>query len=174
MMNGQDVTSLLRQNVPQIADMDRQLEMLKTVFEMRVSNGRVERGEDGKIGAHVEFTGATVPNHQAMAILGINEASFITADEFLATDPESPTICESVSDFTVSRGTMMPMFLGGAAPMEADVQGNMFIKIAMHYASGKFRGEYIALSDQNLDFPGLLPITIEMDRAGTFELFLDR
>lgn len=140
MMNGQDITSLLRQNVPQIADMDRQLDMLKTIFEMRVSDGCVERGDDGKISAHVAFTGATVPNHQAMAILGINEASFATADKFLSTDPESPTICESVSDFTVSRGTMVPMFFGGAAPMEADMQGNMFIKVAMHYAGGNPRG----------------------------------
>ncbi len=173
MMNGQDITSLMRQNVPQIADMDRQLEMLKTVFEMRVSDGIVERGADGKIGAHVEFTGATVPNHQAMAILGINEASFVTADKFLSTDPESPTICESVSDFTVSRGTMMPMFMGGAAPMGADVKGNMFIKVAMHYADGKFLGEYIAFSDQRFDIPGMLPMTIEMDMVGTFELLLD-
>ncbi|ETD84941.1 hypothetical protein U703_04230 [Rhodobacter capsulatus YW1] len=173
MMNGQDVTSLLRQNVPQIAEMDRQLELLKTVFEMRVSDGRIERGEDGKIGAHVEFTGVTVPNHQATAILGVNEASFVTADQFLSTDPERPTICESVSDFTVSRGTMIPMILGGTALMEADLQGNMFIKVAMHYAGGKFLGEYIALSDQKLNFPGMLPMTVEMDLAGTFELFLD-
>jgi hypothetical protein len=108
-----------------------------------------------------------------MAILGINEASFTTADKFLSTDPESPTICESVSDFTVSRGTMMPMVFGGTAEMEGDLQGNMFIKVAIYYAGGKFLGQYIAISDQQLNYPGMLPLTIEMDMAGTFELFLD-
>jgi len=172
-VHGQDITSFLPQNVPQIADMDRQLEMLETVFEMRVSDGRVVRGEDGKISAHVKFTGVTLPNDQAMAILGINEASFVTADEFLSTDPESPTICESLSDFTVSRGTMVPMFLGGAVPMETDLRGNMFIKVAMYYAEGKFLGEYIAFSDQRFNFPGMFPMTVDMEIAGTFELIVD-
>ncbi|MDP2731553.1 MAG: type I restriction enzyme HsdR N-terminal domain-containing protein [Hoeflea sp.] len=69
MVNGQDCTELLRQSVPQFAIMDQQLELLKTSFELRVSGGFAERGTDGRITAHVEFTGATVHNHQAMAIM---------------------------------------------------------------------------------------------------------
>lgn len=172
-MNGQNVTALLRQNVPQVADMYSQLELLKSAFELRVSDGRVERGDDGKIVAQIEFSGATTHNHQAMRILGINRASFVTADEFLSTDPESPTICESLADFTVSRGTVVPQFFGGATPMDGDLRGDMFIKAAMHFSVTKFVGEYIALSDQQIDIPGMMPLTAKMDMAGTFELVLD-
>ena len=172
-INGQDVTDLLRQNVPQLAEMDSQLELLKSAFELRVSDGWLERGDDGKIVAQVEFSGATIHNHEAMRILGINRASFVTADKFLSTEPESPTICESLADFTVSRGTMVPQFFGNAAPMDGDLRGDMFIKAAMHFADGKFVGQYIALSDQQIDFPGMMPLTAEIDMAGTFELVLD-
>lgn len=171
--NGQDITDSLRKSVPQTADMDHQIGLLKTAFELRVSDGLVERGDDGKIIAEVEFAGATVHNHQAMKILGINKASFVTADKFLSTQLASPTICESLADFTVARGTMLPQFFGGVAPMDGDLQGNMFIKAGLHFTEGKLRGEYIALSDQKIQIPGMIPLTVEIDIAGTFEFVLD-
>ena len=57
--------------------------------------------------------------------------------------------------------------------MDGDLRGDMFIKAAMHFADGKFVGQYIALSDQQIDFPGMMPLTAEIDMAGTFELVLD-
>jgi Type I restriction enzyme R protein N terminus (HSDR_N) len=174
LMNGQDYTDIARQNAPQISALDQQLELLKTAFKLRVSDGVVMRGEDGRITAHVKFDGATLHNDKAMEIMGIAEAAFATADNFISIDPESPTVFESLTDFTVSRGTMMPALFGGAQIIEGDIKGNMFIKAAMHYSSGQLIGQYISLSDQSASIPGLAtPLLIEMDVAGTFELTLD-
>jgi hypothetical protein len=173
MVNGQDCTQIVRQSVPQFAEAEAQIELLKTAFEMRVSDGFAERDDEGKIVAHVEFTGVTVHNQTAMAIMGIDKATFATADKFLSTDSDSPTIFESVTDFTVSRGTEIPQLFGGTVEMDGDILGNMFIKVGMHYGEGIISGEYIAFSDQEVTIPGQVPFTLEMDLAGTFELKID-
>lgn len=172
-VGGQDCTASVRQSLPQFGEAEAQLELLKNSFELRVSGGIAERGEDGKIFAHVEFSGVTVHNQAAMAIMGIDKATFATADEFLSTDPESPTVFESVTDFMVSRGTSLPQLFGGAVEMEGDILGSMFIKAAMHYSDDAFAGEYIAFSDQDVSIPGQIPLRLEMDMAGTFELKID-
>ena len=107
-----------------------------------------------------------------MELMGITEASFATADEFISTDPASPTIFESTKDFAVSKGAMIPQLFGGASPMESDLAGDMFIKAAMHYRDGKILGEYIALSDMNIPVPNSSPMVGEMSFSGTFELTL--
>lgn len=172
-VNHQDCTQLVRQSLPQFAEMEAQLELLKSSFEMRVSDGFAERGDDGKIVAHVEFTGVTVHNQTAMAIMGIDKATFATSDQFLSTNPDSPTILESLTDFNVSRGTSLPQLFGGAVEMEGDILGSMFIKIAMHYNDGIILGQYIAFSEQGVSIPGQIPFTLEMDLAGSFELKID-
>lgn len=172
-MNGQDCTQLVRQSVPQFAQAEAQLELLKTAFEMQVSEGIAERDDDGKIIAKVEFKGVTIHNQAAMAIMGINKATFATSDQFLSTNPESPSIFESRTDFTVSRGTAIPELFGGTVEMEGDVLGNMFIKVAMCYSAGVIAGEYIAFSDQEVTIPGQIPFILELDMAGTFELIID-
>ena len=172
-VNGQDCTPIIRQTVPQFAEAEAQLDLLKSSFEMRVSDGFVERGDDGKIVAHVEFSGVTVHNHAAMAIMGIDKATFATADKFLSTNPENPTIFESLTDFMVSRGTSLPQMFGGDVKMHGDILGSMFIKVAMHYNEGVISGEYIAFSDQDTSIPGQIPFRLEMDIAGTFELEID-
>lgn len=172
-VNGQDCTQFVRQSVSPFAEAEAQIELLKSSFEMRVSEGFAERGDDGKIVAHLKFSGVTVHNHAAMAIMGIDEATFSTADQFISTDRNSPTFFESLTDFTVSRGTSMPLLFGGAVEMEGDVLGSMFIKVAMHYNGGIISGEYIAFSDQDVSIPGQIPFTLEMDLAGSFELQID-
>lgn len=173
MVNREDCTQLVRQSVPQFAEVEAQIELLKSSFEMRVSDGVAERSDDGRIVARIEFSGVTVHNHAAMAIMGIDKATFATADQFLSTNPESPTIFESMTDFEVSRGTLLPQLFGGAVEMEGDVLGSMFIKVAMSYREGIISGEYIVLSDQGISIPDLIPFTLEMDLAGSFELQID-
>lgn len=168
--NEQDVTRLFEEIFTNNSQLEHQIELLKSTFELRVDDGRVERQDDGKIVAHLAFGGATVHNRQAMMILGINHVSFATRREFISIDPEEPTIFESLSDFKVARGTLMPQLLGGDALLTADVQGNMFIKAALHFADGKFQGQYIAMSDQRFDFPGMMPLLVKMDMAGKFDL----
>ncbi|SPF81008.1 type I restriction enzyme HsdR N-terminal domain-containing protein [Pseudoprimorskyibacter insulae] len=172
-VEGQDYTGLARETLSGFAEAEAYIELLKTSFEMRVSDGIAERGDDGKIYARVEFAGVTVHNRAAMAIMGINKANFATADEFISTDSNSPTIFESVKDFTVFRGTLLPKLFGEVVEMEGDVVGSMFIKVAMHYNEGVMAGEYIAFSDQEISFPLQKPFRLEMDMAGTFELQVD-
>jgi len=172
LINNRDVTEILRKELPKLAEMDRQIELLRAAFEMRVSDGHVRRGDDGKILAHVNFDGVTVHHQQAMEIMGINEASFVTADEFLSSDPSQPTIFESLTDFSISRGTVIPQLFGDAAELDGELQGEMFIKIGMHLDDGQLVGEYKALSEQRFRFQGTMPMTVEIDTAGTFKLAL--
>ena len=174
LIDGQDQTALIRQSTPEVSNLDQQLELLKTAFDLRVSDGMVERAENGRITAHVKFDGATIHNHKAMEIMGIAEAAFATADDFISINPRSPTVFESLTDFAVARGTMMPKLFGGTTKIEGDVTGNMFIKAAMHYSNGKIQGQYISLSDQIISIPGLtVNLLVEMNLVGTFELTLD-
>jgi hypothetical protein len=172
-VNGKDCTNLVRQAVPNFSKAEGQMELLKSSFEMRVSNGSIERGDDGKILALIEFEGVTVHNHAAMAIMGIDKATFATADKFLSQSSKSPTIFESLTDFKVSRGTSLPQLFGGAVETEGDIVGSMFIKVAMHYSDSIISGEYIAFSDQEVSAPGQIPFRLEVDSAGTFDLQID-
>lgn len=172
-VNGQDCTQLVRQSVPQFSIMEDQLELMKSAFEMQVSDGIAERDTEGKIVARVEFWGVTVHNQAAMAIMGIDKASFATSDQFLSTDPSCPSIFESQTDFKVARGTALPELFGGNVEMAGDVLGNMFIRVAMHYADGTIAGQYVAFSDQEVSIPGQIPFVLEMDLAGSFEMEID-
>jgi hypothetical protein len=173
LINDQDCTDSIRQAAPQIAIMDQQIELVKSAFELRVSDGIAERDSDGRITAHVKFNGATIPNQQAMAIMGIAEATFVTADNFISTASDCPTIFESLKDFTVSRGTMIPQMFGQSSTIEGDVEGSLFIKAAMYFSEGKLQGQYISFSDQYVSFPEVPLLLIEMNASGTFELILD-
>lgn len=172
-MNGQDCTDHFRRLAPQISLAEQQLELMKTAFELRVSGGMAERGADGQITARVEFKGATIHNHQAMAILGITEVTFATADKFISNDPNSPTIFESLKDFGVLKGTSVPQMFGGALVMEEDIKGNMFIKVAISYNNGKIDGQYIALAEQNLVSTSSPPVRVELEFSGPLELLVD-
>ena len=169
-MNGQDCTDIIRRSDPQFTQIESQIEMFKTTFQMRVSKGTAERADDGRIVADVEFEGVTIPNKQAMELMGIDRARFVTSDKFLSTDPSNPTIFETERHYAVSRGTSVPQMLGGNTATEAEVQGNLFIKVGMSYSDCKITGEYIAFSEQELSFPGLPPLILELEMAGNFEM----
>ncbi len=173
LIDGQDCTQFVRQSLPEFAQAEAQIELLKSSFELRVEDGFVERGDDGKIISHIEFAGVTVHNRAAMAIMGVDKSTFATADQFLSTNPEHPSIFESLSDFTVSRGTSLPQLFGGQVEMEGDILGNMFVRVAMSYTDGIISGEYIAFSEQVVFIPEQTPFTLAMDVAGSVELQID-
>lgn len=173
-VNEQDCTALARQFAPhQLATMDHQLELMKTSFALQVSDGIAERSDDGQITAHVKFTGATVHNHEAMKLLGITEMMFATADKFISLNPELPTVFESTKQYSVSSGTTFPQMFGGASIVDANVKGDMFVKAAMHYAAGKICGPYVAFSNQVMQSPENIPMQVEMEFSGKFELIMD-
>ena len=172
-VDGQDHAELVRKTTPQFSAIEDQIELFKSSFVMRVATGFAERDADGRIVAHVEFDGATVQNHQAMVIMGIDEATFVTSDKFISIDPSNPTISESIKDFTVSRGTSVPQLFGGSTVMEGDVEGDLYIRIAMFFQNNTLLGEYISFSKQQFSMPGLMPFELELEFVGTFELKVD-
>lgn len=172
-IGGSDVTTTMRENLSGISEVESQLDLLKSAFELRVADGQVERGDDGKIIAQVEFAGATIHNRQAMKLMGLDKASFVALERFISTEPNSPTIFESLTDFSVTRGTMMPRLFGGLSPTVTDVRGDMFIKAAMHFAQRKLQGEYTVLSNYRHSIPGNQELIFEFDFVGEFELELD-
>lgn len=173
MSNGRDCTEVLRRAIPQIAELDRHLAHLIKVFEMRVSDGYAKRNDDGKIVAHLKFSGVTLYNHEAMKIFGIDEVTFFTSDKYISTDEGSPTIFDSINEFRVPRGTLLPELYGNPIAVGENMYGSMFIKAAMYYRKGVISGNYVAFSFYRSDVPGFAMITFESDMAGTFELKLD-
>lgn len=172
-LNGQEKTVFFRKLLPQLSVAEKQIELMKTSFELRVADGIAERGADGRIVAHVKFSGATVHNHRAMQILGVSEATFATADEFISTDPNQPTIFESEKGIAVSKGTIIPQMFGQEAVMEGDVAGSVLIRISMSYNAGKITGQYVVLSVQDLFQPAIGALRLEADFSGTLELIVD-
>lgn len=172
-MQGVDVTPHLRASVPEVLEMERQLELLKTTFEMRVTDGRIEREDDGRIVARMQFAGVTTHSHQALSLLGIDKATFVTQDRTLSINPENQTICESRNDFKLSKGTMMPQLFGGAVPIDGDLHGDMFIKASMYLSKMRILGEYVSLSNHRTLIPSLPPLETHARFSGKYELELE-
>jgi hypothetical protein len=156
-------------NAP-VTQMDQQLEMLKSVFELRVEEGDVVRDEDGRITAHARFAGATLQNAEAMRIMGIDEIWFTTSEKFISTDCDNPTIFEATKDFALAKGATIPLLLGGMGEMDSDVEGGLFIKVAMHFDGNEILGQYRSFADYNIKLPFAATLKLEMDIAGTFVL----
>lgn len=173
LFNGENQTELFRSNAPQIAQLDEQMEMLRSVFELRVQEGSATRGEDGRITAHARFGGATLPNLEAMRMMGIDEISFTTSEQFLSTEADNPTMFDASTDYSIAKGAMMPLLLGGMGEMVSDVEGGLFTKVSMYFDGTEMLGQYRCFSDYNikLAYPGKLKA--EMDFTGTFILRLD-
>ncbi len=170
LVSGEDHTELMRANVPQIAQMDQQMEMLRNVFELRVTDGSAVRDEDGRITAHACFGGVTLQNAEAMRMMGIDEISFTTADEFLSREPLNPTMFEATKDFSIAKGSMLPLLLGGMGQMETDVEGGLFLTIAMHFDNNQMLGQYRSFANYIVQLPFAAALKIEMDLSGTFVL----
>lgn len=170
LLNGNDCTAMLRATMPQLTQLDQQMEMLKSVFELRVAEGTAKRDEDGRILAHAHFSGATLQNAAAMQMLGVDQASFTTSDQFLSRDASNPTMFETTKDFSISKGAMMPQLLGGMAQMDNDVTGEVFIKAAMFFDGRDIRGQYLAISYYNMDLPLGGNFKVEMEFSGIFTL----
>lgn len=167
---GQDVTEQLRNTVPQIAEMERQLGMLQQEFNLSVSEGSVQRDDEGRIVAEVTFAGVTKNNREAMKILGIQKMNFTTNDKFLSTDPENPTVFESTIDFSLEQGSFIPPMFGKAVPVDSGLDGDIFITARMHLADGLVVGEYSGSIDVWVPIPMMGNLKMEYDLAGPFTL----
>lgn len=170
LVNGVDQTELFRTNAPQITQMDQQIEMLKSVLELRIEEGSAARDEDGRITAHARMGGATLQNAEAMRMMGIDEIWFTTSEKFLSTDVDNPTMFEATKDFSIAKGAMIPLLLGGMGEMDSDVEGGLFLKVAMHFDGKEMLGQYRSFSVYNVKLPFAATLKVEMDITGTFVL----
>lgn len=173
LINGQDLTEQLKFNYPNFSMLDEQLEKMKTDFELRVSDGFVERGEDGRIIAQVEFKGITKHNDSVMKLLCIDKLQFETSEKFISVDSNNPTMFESIKVFSLSRGINVSGMFGEVRLLSADIDGDVFVKSAMYVNGRNASGQYTAFSKQNHKISLNRSISVEMQFSGTFDLTLD-
>lgn len=172
-LNGVDQTEFLRKTLPKMEAMEGEMELLKNALQLRVDKGSIYRDDDGRICAWAHLAGATVQNYEGMKLLGVDKIVLATDSEFLSTDSESPTIFESVKDFMVEKGAMMPNLFSGFSQVEGDLTGGVFIKFAMYLDGHLLKGQYIAFADYNTKLPGIGHMKAELDFAGGFQMEID-
>jgi hypothetical protein len=173
-LNNEDCTDVLRASFPQLQQMDQQLELIKSSFELRVVSGVVARDGDGRICADARFAGVTIHNTAAMQLMGIDELSFVTSDRFISHDANSPTMFEGTKPFAVSEGALIPELFGGSYMLEANVVGEMQVRAAMFVNDRKVLGQYLGLTDYYFAIPGGGALKMELDFVGNLMLELDR
>jgi hypothetical protein len=172
LIGGNDLTDMLKASVPDIAQIDKDLNSMQNDFELRVSNGITQRDHEGRISAQMSFEGVTKNNTEAMRLLGISSMTFSTSAEFLSSSPDSPTIFETTAEFSVEKGTMLPPMFGKAVPAEISTTGDTFIIARMHKMANEILGEYRASADYFLEIPNMGEMKVEFDCAGEFKLNL--
>lgn len=166
-----DCTEMFKRS-PEAVMLERQLEQLKTDFELRVSDGFIERGEDGRIIARVEFKGVTRHNDSGMNLLGIKEIQFSTSEKFISINSDDPTMFESVQGFSAERGSILNGMFGESIKLPSNIRGDIFVVLAMYLNGATASGQYVCISQQthannfgNLHF--------SLNFSGTFDLILD-
>ena len=172
-VDGQDRTAVLRTTWPQLVELDRQLDLFRTTFDLKISQGIIERDGDGRVTAQTEFSGVTRFNSEGMKLIGIDKATFVTGDKFLSGEENAPSMFEATKDFAVEKGASMPQMFGGLVTLEHDFTGKMSIRAAMYVCDDVVRGTYLASGYYRIQ-PLLGPLVeIEADFAGEFDLSLD-
>jgi hypothetical protein len=154
--------------------MDKQLELIKSSFELRVVSGVVTRDVDGRICADASFAGVTIHNTAAMQLMGIDKLSFVTSDRFISHDANGPTMFEGTKPFVLSEGALIPELFGGSYMLEANVVGEMQVRAAMFVNDRKVLGQYLGLTDYYFAIPGGGTLKMELDFVGNLMLVLDR
>jgi hypothetical protein len=170
-INGADSTELAKRFLPQFSEVDNQLNMMQREFELRVSDGFVQRDSDGRITANVNFAGVTRNSLAGMKLLGIDQMSFSTSEKFLSLDDESPTLFESTSDFNVEKGTLIAPLFGAAIPSDIAVEGDVLILARVVKKDDWISGEYSALANYRSNTPmGQLNVELTLNGPLTLQL----
>lgn len=174
LINGEDQTEFIKSSVPSIQEVDDQMLMLRDDFELRVSEGVAQRDDDGRIFATTKFAGVTKNNTNAMQQLGIDRLTFYTNDRFLSTDPNSPSVFESVTEFSIEEGAHIATGLFGsttAAP--TPIKGDMFVSALMHKNGDRIIGKFSAKNNITPDLGHMGNVMLEFFLVGGFTLELD-
>jgi hypothetical protein len=171
-LNDQDQTAIFKA-IPGFDDIEGQLELFKSSFQLRVDQGVMQRDENGRIFACASFAGVTTQNHEGLKLVGLDKMTFATDSEFISTSPENPTIFESTKDFAVEKGTVFPQLFGGAVEVQSAVVGDLFVNIAIHLDGKILKGQYVSIADYHSALPMLGDLKIELDIAGDFEMEID-
>jgi hypothetical protein len=171
MANGADVTDQFKLAAPQLSEMEKQMELMKSQFELRVSKGVARRKESGRIEAEVEFAGVTKNNTMAMRLMGIDRLMFQTDEQFISVQENQPTPFESTAEISLAAGSSLPEMFGGESLVPTDVKAKVLIQCQLIKAESEILGEYACITDYFVPTP-LGMMTLELDFAGRVELEL--
>jgi hypothetical protein len=168
-VNDIDATELLKRSLPQLGEVDRQMEMLQNDFELRVSAGSVFRDESGRIQGQVNFSGVTKNSDAGMKLLGVDRMAFSTSYQFLSLDPNNQTKFESNSDFSLEKGSLIAPLFGAAVASNVQVNGDVLVSARMYKKDDYFLGDYGALANYRSNTP-FGQMNVELILSGPFTL----
>jgi len=80
---------------------------------------------------------------------------------------------ETIKDFGVQKGAILPQFLGPAVQMEADLDAQVQVRAAMYVNDNSINGEYLAISLYKADIPLMGQFEVVLELVGTFDMLLD-
>ncbi|WP_408595424.1 type I restriction enzyme HsdR N-terminal domain-containing protein (plasmid) [Paracoccus marcusii] len=171
-IDDKDCTESVKISMPQILQLDRQLEALQRDYTLRVEDGKIYRGPSGRIFSNISFSGVTKNNHAGMKMLGIQEIELTTDSEFISLHVDSPTTFESTTNFSLKKGDMMPPMFGNAVALDKNVSGDMLVTTKMHKDNNSIVGDYSVISEYRFEFPMMGKVRFELNLVGTFILRL--
>lgn len=137
-----------------------------------VVGNRVFRREDGLISAEVEVKSAIAVMDDLHKAMGFSPLVFNTADEFISTDVENPTLMQNLLSVHFEAGTAFPKTMlspGGVIPF--DVLTVCYTEALGFLDGDRFRGTFVIDYEYNLPagIPGV-PSHVEMRTEGTFDI----
>lgn len=157
---------------------------VKTVASVPIPNGmdglrnavkgnQVYRDERGLITASVNVQSAFAEMDAIQDAMGFNPLLFSTADEYLSTDVENPTLLQGILHADFKQGSefpQTPISPGGVLPI--DVRAECYTEAVGFVDGNVFRGTFTVDYLYFLNIPKMpgVPDRIEMRSEGTFEI----
>lgn len=138
-----------------------------------VKGDKVFRDESGLITASVNVQSAFAELDNIHEALGFNPLTFSTADEYLSTSVDCPTLMQAIIQVELKKGMEFPktpISPGGVIPM--DVHAECYTEAVGFVCGNAFKGTYTIDYVYLLDVPDIpgIPKRLEMRTEGLFEI----
>jgi hypothetical protein len=105
-----------------------------------ITEGFVERQDDGRIRAFLRVLTLTGPSRQLNERLGLDRFEFATSSTEISTDREAPTIFKNVQSGAVPEGEVLEIPGLGAMPMPFTISFDVFSEAIGFLDDGQFKG----------------------------------
>jgi hypothetical protein len=108
---------------------------------LSITAGRIQRAEDGRLSADIEIRSPIQTLHELNKLAGFTSYNFYSADEYISTDIESPTIFQNVKEGEVAIGTLATLFPGAPpSPLPFGFQVSVFTEVIGYFDGDVFKG----------------------------------